>query len=130
METIVKIKLTPITCCSCGVVFGVSEEIETRLVNTGKSFYCINGHSQYFSQKQKEEKEVVRLREENNMLKCRVDICTKTPVYSILSTRFWRRFQDEGIKDFGQIIDLKESGLRNIYGIGDVAINEINDYLY
>ena len=39
------------TCCSCGVPFGLSQEIYDRRQEDGETFYCPNGHSQHYTQK-------------------------------------------------------------------------------
>lgn len=36
-------------CPSCGVLFGITEELQTRRQKDGKSFYCPNGHSMSYS---------------------------------------------------------------------------------
>jgi hypothetical protein len=41
--------LVPVTCCSCGIPFGLPENHKTTLVNNHKSFWCPNGHSQHFT---------------------------------------------------------------------------------
>lgn len=49
-----------ITCCNCGVLFAVAEAHQKNLYDTGKLFYCPNGHSQHYSKPVKlqlEEKE-------------------------------------------------------------------------
>lgn len=43
-------------CTNCGVVYGVSEDYEDRRRQDHKSFYCPNGHSQYYPQKSREER--------------------------------------------------------------------------
>ena len=46
----VGLKLTVLDCANCGIVFGVSTELEKRLRENGATFYCPNGHSNYFSE--------------------------------------------------------------------------------
>ena len=45
----VGLKLTVLDCANCGIVFGISTELEKRLRENGTTFYCPNGHSQYFA---------------------------------------------------------------------------------
>jgi len=63
MSVYVTIKLETITCYSCQVIFGVEEDHDRRLRDTGDWFYCPNGHHQHFteSEKQRHKKEVQRL---------------------------------------------------------------------
>lgn len=39
------------TCCKCGVPFGIPQELYESLQESGNSFYCPNGHSQYYTRK-------------------------------------------------------------------------------
>lgn len=41
-------ELETITCCSCGVEFGVPCYLKKKLLETHKRFYCPNGHEQAF----------------------------------------------------------------------------------
>lgn len=36
--------LNAVTCCECGVMFGIEAAYQAELRNSGKGFYCINGH--------------------------------------------------------------------------------------
>lgn len=36
------------TCCACGVVFWMTQQMYDRLLQSHKAFYCPNGHSQSF----------------------------------------------------------------------------------
>ncbi len=38
-------------CCECGINFGIPEDFKNILLDNGKTFYCPNGHSQYFTNK-------------------------------------------------------------------------------
>lgn len=38
------------TCCNCGVPFGMPDFLMRDLEETGKWFYCPNGHSQHFTE--------------------------------------------------------------------------------
>ena len=44
------ITLTTIDCPSCGVMFGLTDELIGRLRTNGKTFYCPNGHSQWYGE--------------------------------------------------------------------------------
>jgi transposase-like protein len=63
----VQIKLTMLDCASCGMVFGVTTELEKRRREDGKSFFCPNGHSNFFVENEldKARKEVKRLQDES-----------------------------------------------------------------
>ena len=51
--TEVTINLVHVTCCKCGVVFGMSEIMDRKLRNDHSDFYCPAGHPQYFAAKSK-----------------------------------------------------------------------------
>ena len=53
-----QITLETVTCCNCSVVFAMPDYMIKRLQERGGSFYCPNGHSQYYTKS-----EVQRLRE-------------------------------------------------------------------
>lgn len=38
------------SCCSCGVTFGMPNDMDDQRRKDGKSFYCPNGHSQSYSE--------------------------------------------------------------------------------
>jgi len=48
--TEVKIDLESITCCACGLVFGVETKYKAVLRQTGKAFYCPNGCAQHYTE--------------------------------------------------------------------------------
>lgn len=48
-----------IDCCSCGISFCMTEDMQNRRRDDGKSFFCPNGHSQSYT-----ESTVDRLRKE------------------------------------------------------------------
>lgn len=52
------IKLITEECCNCGVMFAMPQELKNELVNTKRTFYCPNGHSQHYSRS-----EIDRLKE-------------------------------------------------------------------
>lgn len=51
LQTItVGINLITETCCSCGVLFAMSEELYNRKQSQrGETFYCPNGHGQHYT---------------------------------------------------------------------------------
>jgi hypothetical protein len=51
-----------ITCHTCGVVFGLTDSVDAARREDHKTFYCPNGHSQYFPGKTEEEKLIEELR--------------------------------------------------------------------
>ena len=52
--------LVPVTCCECGVLFGVPQDLDRYNLEQGprRSFWCPNGHQQHYSRS-----EVQRLKE-------------------------------------------------------------------
>ena len=42
-----------ITCCVCGVVFGVSQIRYEQLLDSGNTFQCLNGHRQSYTSSHK-----------------------------------------------------------------------------
>lgn len=56
------------TCCNCGIVFGVDSETDKRRRNDHKSFYCPNGHSQFYSRKSDAERLKDELQEKQRQL--------------------------------------------------------------
>jgi hypothetical protein len=47
--------------CTCGVVFGIPKDLEARRREDGKAFYCPNGHSLYFSDRERNKEKIRRL---------------------------------------------------------------------
>lgn len=37
-------------CCACGVVFGMSDDLDSRRRQDGEDFYCPNGHAQSYTE--------------------------------------------------------------------------------
>lgn len=62
-----------IRCCVCGVAIYMDEETYQRRIEDGKTFHCINGHSQVFR-----ESTVEKVRKENEVLKRRLDLELKS----------------------------------------------------
>lgn len=56
--------LRAVTCCGCGVVFGMPDTLVTERKRDHATFYCPNGHAQGFTGKSDTEK----LRETNDRL--------------------------------------------------------------
>jgi hypothetical protein len=73
----VQIKLTMLDCAVCGIVFGITTELEKRRREDGKTFYCPNGHNNVYTQN-----ELDRARKQVEQLKDSV-------------TFFQRRLRDE-----------------------------------
>lgn len=44
------------TCVTCGVHFGVPIELDRKLRENHKGFYCVNGHVQYYTGESEAEK--------------------------------------------------------------------------
>jgi hypothetical protein len=60
------------TCVSCGVIFALDESHRTELQKSHKSFYCPNGHSQYFPAQSVEEilrQDLARERQRSDQIK-------------------------------------------------------------
>lgn len=49
-----------ISDCTCGVIFGIPRDLERRRRQDGKGFYCPNGHSLVFSDKEDTEEKLRR----------------------------------------------------------------------
>ena len=44
-----KLDLTTEICCNCGMLFAMPAELQARMSETGRTFYCPNGHTQYYT---------------------------------------------------------------------------------
>lgn len=42
--------LKPVTCCECGVSFGMPEAMRNKRREDGQLFHCPNGHSQHYTE--------------------------------------------------------------------------------
>lgn len=62
-------QLVLVTCCTCGVPFGLDRRHWEDRQGDGKSFYCPNGHSQYFTRREKLEKELRNAQHEIKLAK-------------------------------------------------------------
>ena len=60
IDTTVTVKLVAVTCCNCGVAFGMSDDFHERRRRDHGLFYCPAGHSQHFTGKS----DIEKLREE------------------------------------------------------------------
>ena len=58
-----------LTCAECHVPLNLTEDQERRLRKSHASFFCVNGHSQYFPAKTDEDV----LREENRKLQTSIE---------------------------------------------------------
>jgi len=54
-----EVKMFAITCCNCGCLFAITDDMDNRLRKCHNTFYCPNGHPQSYTAKSEEE----RLRE-------------------------------------------------------------------
>lgn len=50
------ITLNKISCCNCGLVFGIEEQFNSRCRETHQWFYCPNGHPQRYPQETEKER--------------------------------------------------------------------------
>lgn len=57
----VDVEIVPEQCCNCGVHFGIDHHHHKSLKETGATFYCPNGHSQYYTKKEQMDKRVKEL---------------------------------------------------------------------
>ena len=64
--TEIVITLRHITCCRCGCVFGMSEKHQQERRDDHRSFYCPNGHSNYYPSESREERLERQLRAANS----------------------------------------------------------------
>lgn len=56
METSLWVTLTHVECYKCRIVFGMTSETIGALRSSHASFYCPNGHRQYFAGETEEER--------------------------------------------------------------------------
>jgi len=52
----INLTLVKQTCITCGMVFGIEEDFDSRLRKTHGSFCCPSGHFQHYATKTEEEK--------------------------------------------------------------------------
>lgn len=64
------INFETVDCCNCGVVFQVPAEFDNARQEDGQSFYCPNGHAQFYEDG--DEEKLKRLETENTELKRQV----------------------------------------------------------
>lgn len=50
----VLINMVEWTCCECGVVMQMPEELESSLQESHDNFYCVNGHANYYPEDEEE----------------------------------------------------------------------------
>lgn len=50
----IAIKLTALDCATCGVIYAIPDDLEKRARADGSNFYCPNGHSQVFTQNERD----------------------------------------------------------------------------
>ena len=51
-------------CCSCGVIFGLTDYFKKERLKDHRLFYCPNGHNQHYTAESEAEKNARLLREE------------------------------------------------------------------
>lgn len=56
--------LVTIECAGCGVLFAVTKAYDDRRREDHKTFYCPNGHHNYFSGPSKKDQEIAQLKRE------------------------------------------------------------------
>ena len=63
------------TCCDCGMQFSIPASIQAARRKDGKSFYCPNGHSQYYTDSENAQlrRQVRKLKEDYEYMKSRRD---------------------------------------------------------
>lgn len=69
--------LQAITCCNCGVVFGMSDAHYKERLSDKKLFHCPNGHSQLFTGESDADK-AKRLKSEADKLKVDLTCCRQS----------------------------------------------------
>jgi len=58
-------KLRTLTCCDCGVLFGMPSALEAERLRDKRTFYCVNGHPQSYVGESDKDK-IARLQRERN----------------------------------------------------------------
>jgi len=56
------------TCCRCGIEFGITASWRQKLIDSHNYFYCPSGHSQSYERQTDQEKEEQRLTQRNERL--------------------------------------------------------------
>jgi hypothetical protein len=79
-----------VTCSACGVHFGMLADYQERRRKDHKSFYCPNGHSQYYPGQSKEEKLKAELKQTQVRLDDQIACCQRS-VEEIRSLEHSRR---------------------------------------
>lgn len=69
-----------VNCCDCGITFKFTKQIEKMWRESGKTFYCPNGHSLHWDKPKETEdqKELKKLRTEVASLKDKLTAAEKT----------------------------------------------------
>ena len=130
MEQTIVTKIIGVTCCNCGLLFGLNEEHWQRLNDNGKKFCCPNGHIQYFTKKEDLEAKLKKKEEEVESLECRISICESASIRDFTShSRQDYYLEWGGINTIGDALKLGESGLLDIHGVGKKTIEAINYWL-
>ena len=71
-------EFSSVNCCECGIVFKFTKKIEEMWRESGKNFYCPNGHSLHWSKpiESKEQKEIKALKKEVQELNSKLSKAT------------------------------------------------------
>lgn len=56
VQVYTSVSLEPVTCYSCGAIFGMDSDFHQNRKNDHKIFYCPNGHGQHFTGESQAEK--------------------------------------------------------------------------
>jgi len=72
-----------IHCLSCGILFGIDEDVVDLWIESHKQFYCPNGHPLFWKAHTKEEEELQELRDkvkslEEKLATAMTDLTTQT----------------------------------------------------
>ena len=69
-----EVTLTTITCGECGVVFAMPERLRSECQETGKGFYCPNGHCRAYkdSEVKKLQRELQQERQKHDQSKAKL----------------------------------------------------------
>lgn len=64
----VSVTLQRITCCSCGIVYAIPQTFQQEVRDNHQTFYCPNGHRQWYPAESESEKLLKLLRQRENEL--------------------------------------------------------------
>jgi len=61
-----EVELARLTCSQCGVSYWITEKHESHLRRCHNSFWCPNGHSQYFPGETDAERKIAKIQSERD----------------------------------------------------------------